>query len=73
MQPSMKRIDRRDFAAALGALALAPAVLAKSESGPLVEVWKSPDCGCCKDWIAHLEASGSTAIMLPTMFAIART
>ena len=32
--------------------------LAKSESGPLVEVWKSPDCGCCKDWIAHLEANG---------------
>lgn len=58
MQPSLKRIDRRDFAAALGALALAPAVLAKSESGPLVEVWKSPDCGCCKDWIAHLEANG---------------
>ena len=25
---------------------------------PLVEVWKSPSCGCCKDWIAHLEANG---------------
>jgi hypothetical protein len=25
---------------------------------PLVEVWKSPTCGCCKDWVAHLEANG---------------
>jgi hypothetical protein len=24
----------------------------------LVEVWKSPTCGCCKDWMAHLEANG---------------
>jgi len=23
-----------------------------------VEVWKSPTCGCCKDWVAHLEANG---------------
>lgn len=26
-----------------------------------IEVWKSPACGCCKDWIAHLEANGFTA------------
>jgi hypothetical protein len=24
----------------------------------LVEVWKSPTCGCCQDWITHLEANG---------------
>ena len=23
-----------------------------------IEVWKSPTCGCCKDWIAYLEAEG---------------
>ena len=22
------------------------------------KVWKSPTCGCCKDWITHLEANG---------------
>ena len=22
------------------------------------EVWKDPDCGCCKDWVLHLEKSG---------------
>ncbi len=26
-----------------------------------VEVWKSPTCGCCKDWVAHLEANGFAA------------
>ena len=25
---------------------------------PLVEVWKDPNCGCCKDWMAHLEGAG---------------
>ena len=25
---------------------------------PLVEVWKDPNCGCCKDWIALLEKAG---------------
>lgn len=25
---------------------------------PLLEVWKSPTCGCCKDWVAHVEANG---------------
>ena len=25
---------------------------------PTIEVWKSPTCGCCKDWITHLEGNG---------------
>ncbi len=24
----------------------------------MVQIWKSPSCGCCKDWIVHLEANG---------------
>lgn len=27
-------------------------------SRPVVEVWKSPTCGCCKGWVAYLEDSG---------------
>lgn len=23
-----------------------------------IEVWKSPTCGCCDDWITYLEANG---------------
>ena len=25
---------------------------------PLIKVWKSPTCGCCNDWITHLEDNG---------------
>jgi hypothetical protein len=25
---------------------------------PRVEVWKDPQCGCCGDWVRHLEANG---------------
>lgn len=27
-------------------------------SKPQVEVWKDPDCGCCGDWVSHMEQSG---------------
>jgi hypothetical protein len=23
-----------------------------------IEVWKDPNCGCCGEWVKHLEASG---------------
>jgi hypothetical protein len=35
---------------------LAPALMAQTR--PQVEVWKDPDCGCCKDWVVHMEANG---------------
>ena len=41
-----------------GALLL-PLVGARAAVGrPVVEVWKDPSCGCCKDWIAHMEQTG---------------
>jgi hypothetical protein len=43
-------------AAALASLPAATRVAAAERT--LVEVWKSPTCGCCKDWVAHLEANG---------------
>jgi hypothetical protein len=30
------------------------------QAGPLVEVWKSPTCGCCSKWIEHMRANGFT-------------
>ena len=41
----------------LVALAAVPAAV-RAQTRPLVEVWKSPSCGCCKDWVAHMEAHG---------------
>lgn len=29
-----------------------------AQTKPLVEVWKDPNCGCCKDWMVHLESEG---------------
>ena len=52
------RIDRRDFiAATLAALAVTAPAGATAAPVP-VEVWKAPTCGCCKDWIRHLESNG---------------
>jgi len=44
----------------LGALAIGLPRWAGAQrvQAPLIEVWKSPTCGCCKDWIAHVQASG---------------
>jgi len=53
--------NRRQFTlAGLAALALPAAALAQTQANGSVqvEVWKSPTCGCCKDWIAHMEKSG---------------
>lgn len=28
------------------------------DAAPLLEVYKSPACGCCQGWVSHIEASG---------------
>lgn len=47
----------------LGLALLLPAVSpaeepARSASGPLVTVTRTPTCGCCSKWADHLEANG---------------
>lgn len=44
----------------LAALALLPAAAwaGASQAATAVKVWKSPTCGCCKDWVSHLQANG---------------
>ena len=53
-------LTRRSLLLAALPAALSPVAGASwaGESAPVVEVWKSPTCGCCKDWIAHLRAAG---------------
>ncbi len=31
---------------------------ARAADIPMVEVWKDPSCGCCKDWVRHLNQNG---------------
>ena len=33
-------------------------MLASAAPLPPLQVWKSPSCGCCKDWIALLQRDG---------------
>ncbi len=43
----------------LGWLLLLLSPLAPLAAGlPVVDVYKSPSCGCCNDWIKHLQANG---------------
>ncbi|MGA1252652.1 MAG: DUF411 domain-containing protein, partial [Burkholderiaceae bacterium] len=42
----------------LAALWLLTAPAAAQRKLPLVEVWKSPTCGCCNDWMVHLKKNG---------------
>lgn len=32
-------------------------------AGPLIEVWKDPNCGCCTEWVKHLEEEGFEVTM----------
>lgn len=50
-------MKRRDFLATCALAAAAPAALARS-SPPVVEVWRSPTCGCCGAWVKHLQQNG---------------
>ncbi len=51
-----------------GLLLAAPAALAivsrasRAQGVPAVEVYKSPTCGCCNDWIKHLQSNGFTNV-----------
>ncbi|MGB7421329.1 MAG: DUF411 domain-containing protein [Comamonas sp.] len=40
------------------ALGLVPLAAGAAEPVSEVQVWKDPNCGCCKDWIAHMQANG---------------
>lgn len=54
-------LPRRNFVRSIAAVAVAagvPAALWAQSAGPMLEVWKDPNCGCCKDWVAHLQSHG---------------
>ena len=41
-----------------GLISLLLPVITQAHPKLFVEVYKTPGCGCCKDWIAHLEQNG---------------
>ena len=55
INPQRRRIV---VAASLALFGAAASAAAPKPKRPVAEVWKEPTCGCCGDWIAHLEKSG---------------
>ena len=53
------RVSRRTLVAWAGALlSTVPATAALAATPHAIKVWKDPQCGCCKDWIGHMEQEG---------------
>ena len=50
---------RRQWLAQAMACTLAGPLVAAYAAAPTpVEVWKDPNCGCCQDWVNHMQAHG---------------
>lgn len=58
--PTTHTLLRRRLLTALPLLAAAMTApsLVRAATGTPIEVWKDPSCGCCHDWIAHMQANG---------------
>ena len=60
------------LAAAFACAAAGPRLAVAAKQKVRVEVWKDPNCGCCKDWIAYLEREGFAVVSHDTGNASAR-
>ena len=56
--------SRRKLVIGLAAAGFAPIIFAQKNPSLAIQIWKDPNCGCCKDWVDQLEKSGFTATIL---------
>ncbi len=63
---------RRGVLAGACGIALLAAWPAFASGQARLQVWKSPTCGCCGDWIAHMRQAGFTVEVHDTGNAAAR-
>ena len=55
----MHNTTRRQWLTAIAAASACAALPAwASSNANAVEVWKDPSCGCCHDWITHMQDNG---------------
>ena len=60
-------IDRRKVTAALAATLLAaPAMARVAPARTPAPVFRTPDCGCCGEWVVHLERYGFDVAVVMT-------
>lgn len=52
------QIRRRLLLTTIAMLGLASTGLALAQDSQRIVAWKDPSCGCCKDWISHVEKGG---------------
>ena len=67
MQSTTKTASRRSFTrSSLSLLAIAvlgfPQIGRAAIQPETVTVWKTPTCGCCKDWVIHLRKEGFNVV-----------
>jgi hypothetical protein len=70
--PTLSRRTALSAGLATGLTALSLPIWAATNRGT-VQVWKDPNCGCCKDWVAHLEQAGFKVTVNETGSAGARS
>ncbi|WP_042423196.1 DUF411 domain-containing protein [Comamonas granuli] len=58
--------------AGMALAALGPVALAAAPQSTPVELWKDPQCGCCQDWVEHMQAQGFVFTVHPTGNAAVR-
>jgi len=51
-------LKRRGFLIGAIGMALMPLQVTAALKPKAITVWKDPNCGCCGDWVMHLEANG---------------
>ena len=51
-------MKRRTFLEIVGAIAVAGSRAAMAAPAPNVDVYKSPTCGCCGQWVRHMRDHG---------------
>ena len=59
MVKKVKFVNQQRRIMSLGLVLLPISSFAMIEK-PLITMWKSPTCGCCKDWADHVEKNGFT-------------
>ena len=58
----MSQFTRRHYLSTFvgGLLASTLPAMAATPKTTRIEVWKDPQCGCCQDWIEHMQGHGFT-------------
>ena len=51
-------LQRRSMVLALAGAALGGQAFGRPLAKVPIQVWKDPNCGCCQDWIVHLQQHG---------------